>query len=104
MRFGSFQTMSWASLPAGASRPDQEAKLVTQILQNQTRGDHRAWVILNAALLLYASGRASSLSKATPLVEQALGSGMASQKLHDLSVDHPMDYDNSGLSPETVHA
>ena len=44
---------------------------------NRQQGDQRAWVILNAALFIYAAGLAPSLAQATPLANEALESGKA---------------------------
>ena len=68
--FGAFQSMSHSSLPAGpagSSIPEREAELVVQFLHNKIKGDYRTWVLLNAALLLYASGKAASLVQATAI-------------------------------------
>ena len=104
MRFGNYQSMSAESLKDERSRPEQEATLVTQILRNQTRGDHRAWVLLNAALLIYAAGKASSLVEAAPLAEQALDSGAAIEQLKRLSSPHPSKPENMSSSTEAVPA
>lgn len=81
-------------LPMGSSQEmagfppthlDQEAALLRHILHNQVRGGQRDWVVLNAAMLLYAAGKASSISAGVPLAQQTLDSGAAAQKLSDLA-------------------
>ncbi|MGH7254758.1 MAG: anthranilate phosphoribosyltransferase [Nitrospirales bacterium] len=65
--------------------PADEAALLTRILGNQIPGGPRDWVLMNAALLLYAAGRAPSIRAAVPLVRQILESGAAARKLRDLA-------------------
>jgi anthranilate phosphoribosyltransferase len=67
---------------------EQEAALLTRILQNQMHGGQRDWVVLNAAMLLYAAGKASSISAGVPLAQQTLDSGAAAQKLSELAGHH----------------
>ncbi len=80
-RAGPFQAMSSKPGPLGtttsAQSPEHEAHVITQILENRVRGDQRAWVISNAALLIYAADLAPSLIKATPLAQDMLDSGKA---------------------------
>ena len=102
LRFGSYQAMGAEALTEGASRSEQEANLVVKILRNQIRGDHRAWVLFNAALLIYASGKASSLVDAAPLAEQALDSGAVIEKVKALSRNHPPHPQNISSSIEAV--
>ena len=80
-------------LPLGAFRDmagfpraqaDREATLIRRILQNQVRGGPRDWVVMNAAMLLYAAGKTPSISGGVPLAQQALDSGAAARKLDDL--------------------
>jgi anthranilate phosphoribosyltransferase len=77
MTMGSFSAMA-------ACAPDQEGTLLRRILHNEVRGGQRDWVVLNAAMLLYAGGRAVSISAGVPLAKQALDSGAAAQKLAEL--------------------
>ena len=100
MRFGSYQTMSSASFSGRRPRPEEEAALVVKILRNQIRGDHRAWVLLNASLLIYAGGQASSLMRALPLATQALDSGSALETLQKLAAQPTNKQSN--LSPSTT--
>jgi anthranilate phosphoribosyltransferase len=83
-----------AGLPLGASRamagfpPDQrdkEAELLKRVLANQLTGGARDWVLLNAALLLYAAGKSPSLSACLPAARRAIDDGTAARKLEDLS-------------------
>ena len=64
---------------------DQEATLLRRILNNELRGGQRDWVILNAAMLLYAAGKAKSISSALPLATQTLDSGAAARTLEELT-------------------
>ncbi len=64
---------------------DQEASLLRRILHNQVPGGQRNWVILNAAMLLYAAGKAPSISACVPLAQQALESGAAARKLAEVT-------------------
>ena len=104
--FGSFHAMGHSTLPQGpgATIPERDANLVVQFLQNKIRGDYRAWVILNAALLLYAAGKASSLMQATPLAEHALDSGLALKKLNALSIQSTTESESFDLPKETISA
>jgi len=100
MRFGSYHTMSTAAFSGERPRPEEEATLLLKILRNQIRGDHRAWVLMNAALLIYAAGKASSLMEALPLAHQALDSGSAFETLQTLAARPPKE--GSNLSPSTT--
>ncbi len=81
-------------LPLGQTRemagfpPDQrerEADLLRRILHNQVQGGHRDWVLMNAALLLYAAGRGTSLPACLPLARRAIEDGAAARKLEELT-------------------
>ena len=83
-----------AGLNLGTSRdmagfpPDQlekEAELLRRILHNQVQGGPRDWVLLNAALLLYAAGKGSSVTACLPIARRALDEGAASRKLEELA-------------------
>ena len=104
LHFGSYQSMTCSALPADVPRPEQEAKLLSQILRNQLRGDHRAWVILNAALLLYAAGKAASLPSAGVMAQQTLDAGLAAEKLSELSAHRGTTRRGFPLQRETVNA
>jgi len=64
---------------------DGEAELITKILGNEVKGSRQGWVLMNAAMILYAGGKASSLRAALPLAQEALASGAAKKKLAELS-------------------
>jgi anthranilate phosphoribosyltransferase len=74
---------SFSAMAAGA--PDQEAALLRRILQGEAHGGQRDWVVLNAAMLLYAAGKAVSISAGVPLALQSLESGAAARKLAELA-------------------
>ena len=76
-RSGPFQAMSSTINGPGSGNPQHEAHLITQLLVDRQKGDRRNWVIMNAALLMYAAGLASSLAQAAPLAQETLDSGKA---------------------------
>jgi anthranilate phosphoribosyltransferase len=78
---GSFQAMG--GFPPG--QLDQEAALLRRILHREVQGGQKEWVVLNAAMLLYAAGKASSIAAGVPLANQAIANGAAAKKLEDLS-------------------
>jgi anthranilate phosphoribosyltransferase len=83
---GSFQDM--AGFPN--THAGKEAALLRRILHNDIQGGPRNWVVMNAALLLYAAGKAPSISSAVPLADQALTSGAAARKLAEVeAAGHP---------------
>jgi len=63
---------------------DREADLIRRILRNQVPGGPRDWVLMNAAMLLYAAGRGVSLSACFPAARAALDGGAAGRKLDEL--------------------
>ncbi|MDF0667575.1 MAG: anthranilate phosphoribosyltransferase [Nitrospira sp.] len=63
---------------------EKEADLLRRILQNQVQGGPRNWVLMNAAMLLYAAGKGASLSTCFPVVRAALDGGAAARKLDEL--------------------
>ena len=68
----------------------REAALLRDVLRNEVRGGQQDWVILNAAMLLYAAGKASTFAAGVPFAREALESGAAAQKLSELaSTDRP---------------
>lgn len=80
-------------LALGASRemagfpPDQrekEADLLRRILQNQVQGGPKDWVLMNAAMLLYAAGKGTSLTACFPAARAAIDGGAAARKLDEL--------------------
>ncbi|MDF0676551.1 MAG: anthranilate phosphoribosyltransferase [Nitrospira sp.] len=63
---------------------EKEADLLRRILQNQVQGGPRDWVLMNAAMLLYAAGKGVSLSTCFPAARAALDGGAAGRKLDEL--------------------
>ncbi|MCY3728084.1 MAG: hypothetical protein OXF97_03670 [Nitrospira sp.] len=104
---GSFQHMAVAPQPTHSSEhaspkeiPALEAEMIHRTLRNeahplvpslrsgqagQARDRFRDWVVYNAAMFLYAAGRAHSIAEGVPLAQKALESGAAAQKLADLA-------------------
>lgn len=67
--------------------PDQrkkEADLLRRILRNEVQGGPRNWILMNAAMLLYAAGKGSSLYECFPIVRAVLENGAAARKLDEL--------------------
>lgn len=65
---------------------DGEAELITKILGNEVKGSKRDWVVMNAAMILYAGGKATSIRAAVSLAQEALASGAAKRKLVGLAL------------------
>ena len=63
---------------------DKEADLLRRIVLNQVQGGPKEWVLMNAAMLLYAAGKGTSLSACYPTVRAALEGGAAARKLEEL--------------------
>ena len=63
---------------------EKEADLLRRILQNQVQGGPKEWVLMNAAMLLYAAGKGTSLSACFPAAREAIEGGAAVRKLNDL--------------------
>jgi anthranilate phosphoribosyltransferase len=61
----------------------ESAACITTVLLGEL-GPARDVVLLNAAAVLWAAGSAASLPEARGLAEQAIDTGRAKQKLHDL--------------------
>ena len=106
-RAGAFQAMSSkpGSLEASspAKSPAHEAYVIRQLLDNRVRGDQRAWVISNAALLIYAAGLAPSLAHGAPLAQDVLDSGKAGVFLSNLVNTHASTSQNPDtLSPSPM--
>jgi len=64
---------------------DGEVELIAKILGDEVKGGKRDWVVMNAAMILYAGGKASSIRDALALAQEALASGAAKKKLGELS-------------------
>ena len=68
-------------------QPDQrekEAALLRGILQNRVQGGQKDWVLINAAMLLYAAGKGTSFAACFPVARAAIEGGAAARKLEDL--------------------
>ena len=93
--------------------------MIQRVLQNQVRDRFRDWVVYNAAMLLYAAGRAHSIAEGVPLAQRSLESGAAAQKLAELAStmdppspqpfdkaqDRPSPSRGEGIEqPKVVHA
>ena len=63
----------------------EEAALLTRLLANELQGAGTAWIVMNAAAILYIAGKASSLRAAVPLAMETLKSGAAKNKLATLA-------------------
>lgn len=63
---------------------EKEAELLRRILMNQVQGGQKEWVLINAAMLLYAAGKGSSLTACWPIAKAALEGGAAARKLDEL--------------------
>jgi len=72
-----------AGFPPG--QRDKEAELLRQILQNRLQGGPKDWVVMNAAMLLYAAGKGVSLSACYPMAKAAVERGAAARKLEELT-------------------
>ena len=64
---------------------DKEAELLRRILQNRVQGGPRDWVLMNAAMLLYAAGKGDSLAACFPVARAAVEGGAAARKLAELA-------------------
>ncbi len=91
--------------------PALEAEMIQRVLHNQVRDRFRDWVVYNAAMLLYAAGKAHSIAEGVPLAQRSLESGAAAQKLADLAstmnAPSPLPSPSGGEGveqPKVVHA
>jgi len=64
---------------------DGEAELIVKMLGNEIGGARRDWVVMNAAMILYAGGKAASIRDALPLAKETLAGGAAKRKLEELT-------------------
>jgi anthranilate phosphoribosyltransferase len=67
-----------------AERGHAEVSLLRKVLSNEVRGGPRDWVVFNAAMLLYVSGKTPSISAAIAPAQHTIDSGAAAQKLTEL--------------------
>jgi anthranilate phosphoribosyltransferase len=73
--------------PAGSlagGTPQENARLVSRVLEGKEEGGARAAVLLNAAGALYVSGKGDSLPEALVLAAEGLDSGAGLRKLEEL--------------------
>lgn len=68
-----------------AAQRDKEADLLRRIIQHQVQGGQKDWVLMNAAMLLYAAGKGESLSACYPMAKAAVERGAAARKLDELT-------------------
>jgi anthranilate phosphoribosyltransferase len=67
-----------------AEQEEREADLIKRLLANEIEGGQRDWVLLNAAMLLYAAGKGTSIPGNLEAARRALESGQAKAKLDEL--------------------
>jgi anthranilate phosphoribosyltransferase len=68
-----------------SNQRDKEADLLRRILHNQVPGGACNWVLMNAALILYAAGKGATWASCLPLARRALEEGAAAKKLEELT-------------------
>jgi len=68
-----------------SNQRDKEADLLRRILHNQVHGGPCNWVLMNAALILYAAGKGTTWASCLPLARRALEEGVAARKLEELT-------------------
>jgi anthranilate phosphoribosyltransferase len=68
-----------------SNQREREADLLRRILHNQMQGGPYNWVLMNAAVILYAAGRGATWASCVPLARRALEEGAAARKLEDLA-------------------
>jgi anthranilate phosphoribosyltransferase len=91
-------------LATGSSRdmagfpPDErekEADLLRHILHNRVQGGPKDWVLMNAAMLLYAARKGASFTACLPAARAAIDGGAAARKLDEL-VQEPVASASAG--------
>ena len=85
MPMGSFQTMAIPHPSSTMPLPAQEAAIIRKVLQSHITDRFRDWIVYNAAMVLYAAGRAQSIAAGVPVARHTLESGVAAHKLNELS-------------------
>jgi anthranilate phosphoribosyltransferase len=68
-----------------SNQRDKEADLLRRILHNHVQGGPYNWVLMNAALILYAAGKGTTWASCIPLARRALEEGAAARKLEELT-------------------
>lgn len=108
---GSGQAAHGSEQASSKETPALEAEMIQRVLRNQVRDRFRDWVVYNAAMLLYAAGKAHSIAEGVPLAQRSLESGAAAQKLADLAstmnAPSPLPSPSGGEGveqPKVVHA
>ena len=74
---------------------NKEADLLRRILNNQVQGGSCNWVLMNAALILYAAGKGATWAACIPVARRALEEGAAARKLEELTQE-PVGTDVTG--------
>ncbi|MFO0705439.1 MAG: anthranilate phosphoribosyltransferase [Nitrospira sp.] len=69
---------------------EREAELLRRLIQNQVAGGQKDWVLMNAAMLLYAAGKGTTAAGCLPLARVALEGGAAARKLDELAQSSPV--------------
>ncbi len=82
---GGFPNMALPSQPSDTALATREATLIHKLLHNRVRDRSRDWMLYNAAMLLYASGQASSIAAGVKLAHTTLESGATARKLAALA-------------------
>ncbi|MCC2640927.1 MAG: trpD [Nitrospira sp.] len=68
-----------------AEQREREADLIKRLVANEIQGGQRDWVLLNAAMLLYAAGKGTSITGNLATAQRTLESGQAKAKLVELA-------------------
>ena len=68
-----------------SNQREKEADLLRRILHNHVQGGPYNWVLMNAALILYAAGKGTTWASCIPLARRALEEGAAARKLEELT-------------------
>ncbi|MFO0733962.1 MAG: hypothetical protein U0231_07690 [Nitrospiraceae bacterium] len=63
----------------------KEVDLIKRLLSNQIQGGPRDWVLLNAAMLLYAAGKGTSIAGGVATARRIIESGQAAAKFAELT-------------------
>jgi anthranilate phosphoribosyltransferase len=64
---------------------EREADLIKRLVANEIQGGQRDWILLNAAMLLYAAGKGTSITGNLATAHRTLESGQAKAKLAELA-------------------
>jgi len=78
-----FSTTTIDSLKGG--EPNENAKIILDILNNKDKGPKRDIVILNAGAGILIGGKSNSIENAVKLAEESISSGKALEKLNQLA-------------------